>query len=187
SSGEGIVLGTLSYPKGLGVLADSAIDIALNGQSARFAATIGVDGRTNSGSSVVFAVYGDGRLLYQSPTMTFASGGVPIDLDVTGVGALQLVVSPAAGSTPASDHAVWAAARLISTGNFAGTTPYTLTWQLASNGKLFSARKTGSYIFGRATDGVFTLSLTVTDGSKHTATRSTTITVGPPRPSWLQA
>ena len=92
SQGTAIVLGGATYSEGLGVLANSSISLALNGQYSQFESTIGVDGSSNTGSSVIFDVYGDGQLLYQSPTLTYASGAVPIDVNVAGVTTLTLTV-----------------------------------------------------------------------------------------------
>ena len=44
SQGQPIVLGGAGYSEGLGVLANSSISLALDGQDARFESTIGVDG-----------------------------------------------------------------------------------------------------------------------------------------------
>ena len=157
----------------MGVLANSSVSLALNGQDTRFESTIGVDGTSNTGSSVIFDVYGDGQLLYQSPTLTYASGAIPIDVNVTGVTTLTLNVLPAPGSNPSVDNAVWADARLVSTANFGSTQPYTLTWQLSQNGTVLSTQTTDSFVFG-AISGTYTLTLTVTDAQGDTATASTT-------------
>ena len=135
SLGNPIVLGGASYAQGLGFTGGSSTTLALGGQFARFDSTIGVDGDGSTASSVIFQVYGDGSLLYQSPVESSGSSPVPIDLSVAGVQKLTLIVEAAPGSTAANDHAVWADARLISTSNFGSTTPYTLTWQVSQNGK----------------------------------------------------
>ena len=109
-------------PRGWAFAGNSSTTIALNGQYSRFDSTIGVDGTARPRSSVIFQVYGDGSLLYQSPIVAYASAAVPIDVNVAGVQKLTLVVVAAPGSTAANDHAVWADARLISTANFGSTT-----------------------------------------------------------------
>ena len=177
SQGNAIVLGGATYSQGLGVLANSSASFALNEQYSRFESTIGVNG-SSSPSSVIFSVYGDGNLLYQSPTMNLASGAVPIDVNVSGVTTLKLVVSPAPGSNAPTDNAVWAAARLVSTANFGTTTPYTLTWQLSQNGEVLSTQTTDSFSFA-ALSGAYTISLTVTDANGDTATASTQVTLDP--------
>ena len=177
SQGTPIVLGGATYSEGLGVLANSSTSLNLNGQYARFESTIGVDGSSDTGSSVIFDVYGDGTLLYQSPTLSYASGAVPIDVSVAGVNTLTLVVSPAPGSNSAIDNAVWADARLVSTANF-GTQPDTLSWQLSQNGTVISTQTTDSFAFA-AMSGTYTLTLTVTDAQGGTATASTSVVVTP--------
>ena len=176
SQGQTINLNGATYSEGLGVLANSSISIALNGNQSRFESTIGVDGSSDTGSSVVFDVYGDNTLLYQSPTMTYASRSIPIDLNVAGVNTLNLVVVPAPGSNSSIDNAAWADARLVSTANFGATQPYALTWTLSQNGTVVSTQTTDSFVFG-AISGTYTLALTVTDAQGDTATASTTVSV----------
>jgi hypothetical protein len=178
SQGNAIVLGGATYSEGLGVLANSSVSLALNGQYTRFESTIGVDGTSNTGSSVIFNVYGDGQLLYQSPTLTYSSGGIPIDLSVAGVTTLTITVSAAPGSNPLTDNAVWADARLVSTANFGSVTPDTLTWQLSQNGTVISTQTTDSFVFA-AMSGTYTLALTVTDAQGEEAMASTTVVVTP--------
>ena len=124
---------------------------------------------------MIYDVYGDGVLLYQSPTMTFGSAAIPIDLNVAGVTTLKLTVLAAPGSSAAGDHAVWADARLVSTANF-GTQPDTLSWQLSQNGTVISTQTTDSFVFA-AMSGTYTLTLTVTDAQGDTATASTSVVV----------
>ena len=162
SQGAPIVLAGGVYSEGLGVLAGSSVSLTLNGQYSQFESTIGVDGISNTGSSVIFDVYGDGVLLYQSPTMTYGSAAIPIDVNVAGVTTLTLTVLAAPGSNAAADHAVWADARLVSTANFGSTQPYTLTWQLSQNGTVLSTQTADSFVFA-AISGTYTLTLTVTD------------------------
>ncbi len=178
SLGNPIVLGGATYAKGLGFAGNSSTSIQLGGQFARFDSTIGVDGDGSTASSVIFQVYGDGTLLYQSPVESSGSSPVPIDLSVAGVQKLTLVVEAAPGSTAANDHAVWADARLISTSDFGSTTPYTLTWQVSQNGNVLSTQTADSFAFA-AISGTYTLNLTVTDAQGDQATASTTVTVVP--------
>src|SRR5262249_12431099 len=145
-----------------------------------FQSEIGIDSPTDT-SAVVFQVYGDGALLYQSPTVTAASGAIPIDLNVAGVRQLNLVVSAASGNS-ASRHAVWADARLVSTGNFTKLqlAPDTLTWQVSQNGKVPLTQTTDSFLFPYSQPGVYTVMLTVKDGKGNQTTASTTVTVSAP-------
>jgi len=179
SSGASIWLGGTNYSQGLGVYANSQVVVSLGGQYARFQSVIGVDSPGGS-SAVVFQVYGDGNLLYQSPTVTSSSGGIPIDLNVAGVQQLSLVVSSATGSN-VGDHAVWADPRLISTANFNQfqVSPYTLTWQVSQNGDVLLNQTTDSFLFPYSQPGVYTITLTVNDGHGDLAASSTNVTVNP--------
>ncbi len=176
--GSPITLGGVSYNQGIGGVGNTSVSFAINGAQTRFESTIGVDGSSNSSAAVIFSVYGDGTLLYQSPTMTYASGGVPIDINIAGVKTLSLYVTGAPGSVVSSDHAVWADARLISTANFGSVSPYTMMWQLSQNGTVVSTQTTDSFTFG-ALSGTYTLALTVTDSQGNTGTASTVVTVVP--------
>ena len=64
----------------------------------------------NAGS-VTFSVVADGRTLLTTPTVTGASAGAPIDVDVTGASIVDLIVADA-GDGNGNDHADWAGARL---------------------------------------------------------------------------
>ena len=125
----------MNYAQGLGVAANSQVTVNLGGTYSRFQSEIGIDSPGGT-SAVVFQVYGDGNLLYQSPTVTASSGAIPIDLNVAGVQQLSLVVTAANGNT-AGNHAVWADARLITTANFTQSqiSPYTLTWQVSQQAR----------------------------------------------------
>jgi len=179
SAGSPIWLGGTNYSHGLGVSANSQVVVNLGGQYARFQSEIGVDS-PGGNSAVVFQVYGDGNLLYQSPIVTASSGGIPIDLNVAGVQQLSLVVNGATTST-AGDHAVWADARLVSTANFNRyqVSPYTLSWQVSQNGNVLMNLATDSFLFPSSLPGIYTITLTVNDGQGDLATTSTNVTVSP--------
>ena len=179
SSGVPISLGGITYSSGLGVYADSSVTVNLAGQYSVFQSQIGVPSAFSS-SSVIFQVYGDGNLLYQSPAVTSASGAIPVDVNVSGVQQLSLKVIGSTGSTT-GDSAVWAAPRLISTSNFSEkqVTPYTLTWQVSENGTILSTQTSDSLAFTYPGSGVYTIELTVTDANGDTASSSDTVTVNP--------
>ncbi len=178
SQGQPILLGGASYIKGLGFAGGSSTSIALNGRYSSFASTIGVDSSGSTASSVIFQVYGDGQLLYQSPVMADGSSPVSIDIGVAGVQNLTLVMQAAPGSLAADDHGAWGDARLISTANFGSSQPYTLTWQVSQNGQILSTQTTDSFTFAPSS-GTYTISVTASDAQGHTATASTTATLKP--------
>ena len=182
SAGQSIVLGGANVSEGLGVTANSSATIALDGQYSRFDSTIGVDSSGSTASSVIFELYGDNSLLYQSPVMAYGAAPVPIDVNVAGVQQLKLVMVPAPGSTARNDHGVWGDARLISTANFGAAPPYTLTWQVSQNGQVLSTQTADSFAFA-ALQGSYTITVTVTDAQGDTASASTNVTVVPDLPT----
>jgi NPCBM/NEW2 domain len=180
TTGSPIAIGSLSFSSGLGVYANSDVTVNLGGRYMSFQSDIGVDG-LNSSSSVIFEVYGDGTLLYQSPVLTDASGAIPISLSVAGVQQLSLDVIGSTSNTT-GDHAVWADSRLVSTANFNEdqVPPYTLTWQVSENGQSLLVQATDSFLFPYSQAGVYTVSLTVTDASGDIASTATTVTISLP-------
>ncbi|TDD62178.1 DUF4981 domain-containing protein [Kribbella antibiotica] len=111
SDGLPITIGGTTYPSGLGVHAESTVDIYLGGRCASFTANIGVDDEVGSEGSVEFEVYTDNTRRYVSPTLTGAGPATPITIDTTNATTLRLKVTPAANGN-AHDHADWAAANL---------------------------------------------------------------------------
>ena len=61
-----ITLNGKKYDKGIGTHSNSEIVYNLNGQYKMFKSTIGVDAETGEYGSVIFKVYGDGRVLFES-------------------------------------------------------------------------------------------------------------------------
>jgi alpha-galactosidase len=116
--GNTITLGSVTYPKGIGVNSRSGADYDLGGICSRFQATIGVDDEVGSSGSVIFQVFADGMEIYNSGVMTGSSPSQNIDLDVTGVRRLILGVGDADNGT-SNDHADWANALVVVT----NTTP----------------------------------------------------------------
>lgn len=101
------------YTSGVGIHSKGEIDINLFGRTARFEAVIGIDDDPASeGGSVVFEVYGDGRLLYESGVVESDTHGIPISINTFAVNRLQLIVEDA-GDGINNDHAVWANARFL--------------------------------------------------------------------------
>lgn len=116
AAGDGppISFGGTTYPKGLGVHAPSDIAYHLGGAAVRFTSLVGIDDFSAKQSTLGATrakVYGDGRLLLTTPTLTAATGPVQVDLDVRGVRVLRLVVEDANDRT-SFDHTSWALARV---------------------------------------------------------------------------
>lgn len=100
------------YDTGLGVLANSRLEVRNPGQS-RFAATVGIDdSATARGRRVVFEVYGDGKLLARSQPATLNGTPATIEADVRGRKLIELVAR--ADSAPdAALPVTWGEARLL--------------------------------------------------------------------------
>ena len=104
-------LGLRTYRKGIGTHAPSEIVYQLEGKYRQFAAVIG--GAEENGT-VVFEVYGDDKLIYESGVMHGLRAVKKIELSVTSVRRLRLVVTDA-GDSYTCDMANWASARLLKT------------------------------------------------------------------------
>ncbi len=118
--GQTIVLKGVSYPSGLGVspLSEIAYKLPAN-QFYRFRSFIGigddVSGCTNTGG-VVFKVFGNGNLIYTSPTLYRNSVLEEVNLPIFNFTDLKLRVEAVSANTTCN-RAVWADARLICLGS----------------------------------------------------------------------
>lgn len=115
--GRTIKIAGVTYPKGVGMHATGSLTAWLGGTCTAFRTVVGIDdevletpGESGTGS-VRFQVYGDGVLLAETPVLTNDDGGVPLDVDVTGVRRLRLVADEGADGKN-FDHADWADARV---------------------------------------------------------------------------
>jgi hypothetical protein len=101
------------FGSGIGVLANSRLEVQA-GQARTFTATVGVDDWTrNREARVRFLIYGDGKLLAQSPDLAAGSAAVPIRASLAGVKIMELVVRTTPGErVPPS--VVWGDAALLS-------------------------------------------------------------------------
>ncbi len=107
-----ITLNGMTYPKGIGTHAESEIIYNLGGNYSAFLSDIGVDDECTNYGSVVFQVWADGTLLYDSGVMYNSTPTKTVNVDVSGKNELKLIVTNANGSIN-SDHADWAGAELI--------------------------------------------------------------------------
>ncbi len=100
------------FAKGIGAHSYSRIEYEIGGKYDRFLSIIGVDDETGDAGSVQFQVWGDGRMLYESPVMHGYEGGQSIELPIKGVRRLALSILDG-GDGAGSDHGNWAMARLV--------------------------------------------------------------------------
>ncbi|MGQ9820809.1 MAG: NPCBM/NEW2 domain-containing protein [Thermogutta sp.] len=98
------------FATGLGTHAVSVMHLELDGQVTSFSALVGVDDSAGGKGSVVFRVYGDGRILYDSGVVRGGEEAKALDVDLRGVRHLLLYVGSADDGID-FDHADWADAR----------------------------------------------------------------------------
>jgi glucose/arabinose dehydrogenase len=113
--GRTITLNGVTYQKGLGVHALSDVLFDLAGGCISFEASVGVDDEVGGNGSLIFRVYGDGALLYDSGAMTGATATKTVNVSVAGVAQLRLNVDP--NGVKSYDHADWASARVTCGGS----------------------------------------------------------------------
>lgn len=96
-----------TYDKGIGTHANSEIVYDLNGQYKTFECLAGLDSETGAYGSVVFKVYGDDNLLFDSGIVKGGDKAKNIDVNLNGVNKLKLALEKA-GDNINWDHADWA-------------------------------------------------------------------------------
>lgn len=111
--GQSIRLNGVTYAKGLGAHAPSAIEFRPNGRCSTFAADVGIDDEVGDRGSVIFQVWGDGERLFESDVMTGTTPAEPVRVDISDVRSLRLQVI--AVDSAVDDHADWADARVTCT------------------------------------------------------------------------
>ena len=113
--GKPLTIGGRTFEHGLGSHAASVLRLQLDGGTERFTAWVGVDDETEGRGSVVFKVYGDGELVFDSGTMRGGDEARELDVDLRGVQQAMLVTTGATDGID-YDHANWAEATLHVTG-----------------------------------------------------------------------
>lgn len=90
--GQALLVQAQHFDSGIGVLANSRLEVRNDREHVRFTAQVGVDDNTlNLDSEVVLQVFGDGRLLAESRPRRFGQPTVALDVDISGVGIVELV------------------------------------------------------------------------------------------------
>ncbi len=101
-----------AYDTGLGVLAQSRLEVRARGAE-RFEALVGVDDSTrDTYDAVEFLVYGDGRLLGRSGTMRFGMAARPLRVELRGARVIELVTRKVGRVTDLPLVTTWAEAAL---------------------------------------------------------------------------
>lgn len=110
--GRRISLAGVQHAHGIGIQSNSRLEILASKQFSRFTALAGVDDSSpDRPGGVVFRVYGDGKLLFESSPLRRGATPVAVDVDVSGVGVLELVAERT-GRTAHASPVAWADARL---------------------------------------------------------------------------
>ncbi|HEV8695654.1 MAG TPA: TIM-barrel domain-containing protein [Lysobacter sp.] len=102
----------LHFRRGLGVGANSRVDVQLKGDWQQLRADLGIDDRCRDAGGLQFQVWGDDRLLYDSGLVR-APAVVKPELDIRGLQRLSLRTLGAQGTQPAQVCGNWANAALI--------------------------------------------------------------------------
>lgn len=111
--GEAIQIAGKGYRTGIGVLANSRLELKADARFRRFAADVGVDDNSRQVDvPVTFLVYGDGKLLAQSAQMKFGDPVRKLSADVSGVRIVELVVRQS-GETKLPASVAWADSALM--------------------------------------------------------------------------
>ncbi|MBE9481051.1 MAG: NPCBM/NEW2 domain-containing protein [Bacteroidetes bacterium] len=108
-----LIIGDKTYSKGIGTHAVSDIEYSLKGFYKKFTAEVGLDAyslKCKQGT-VVFQVFGDDKLLWESGVIKYSDPVLPINIDISGVDVLRLHVGDA-GDGIDYDHANWGNAKI---------------------------------------------------------------------------
>lgn len=90
--GETIRLGNVAYRYGLGILANSRLEVTIKNGVHKFSARVGVDDSTRGKTArTVFEVWGDGRRLAASRPTRFGEQSQFLTADITGITVAELV------------------------------------------------------------------------------------------------
>jgi hypothetical protein len=109
--GDPLSIGGQVYSKGLWTHPPGQVDYFLGGQCSSFSADLGIDDSQGDKGSVVFSVYTNGELAYQSPVLHGADPAEHLTVDVAGAQSLRVAVSDS-GDGVTSDNADWGAPTL---------------------------------------------------------------------------
>lgn len=102
------------FETGLGILSNSRLEVRNTDNHVRFEAKVGVDDSTrNTGDAVIFSVYGDGKLLSESPTLTFGAPAHSLSANVSGVKIVELVARTQNAKSDLPLVVTWAEAALV--------------------------------------------------------------------------
>ena len=101
-----LTVGGVKYIEGIGTHAESVLPISLNTPCDSFITEVGVDDEVGTKGSVIFQVWGDGKLLAKSGVMHGGDKADTLSTKLKGIKQLVLIVTDA-GDGIDFDHADW--------------------------------------------------------------------------------
>jgi alpha-galactosidase len=115
-SGDGTAMAINGKPfeRGIGTMPYSSFLVDCHGTCRDFKAFVGSP-RVGKGGTIVFELWGDEKLIWQSPVIKDGDDAFEVDADVSGMKILEMVVTDA-NDGAFSDRANWADAKLTYTG-----------------------------------------------------------------------
>ena len=114
--GKTITVNDTKYKKGLGAKSGSVITYKLDDRWDTLYGHVGMDDEVGDGGSVMFRVYVDGKLLFESPTQSGKSIKQLMNINIKGAKELRLELLDA-GDGSKDDHGDWVDAQLILKGS----------------------------------------------------------------------
>ena len=112
--GQTLQIAGQAFDSGIGVLSNSRLQVRNAAGHARLLATVGVDdSAADAGQAVRFYVYGDGKLLAESPAMTLGGKARPITANIAGSKIVELVVRDVKSGARQPAVATWGDVRLM--------------------------------------------------------------------------
>lgn len=111
--GGRIVLGGVTYDCGIGLHSCAALSWDIGGTYTIFLATVGIDDAVRPRGNAAVQILGDGKVLYNAPSVTGTDDPAEIKVDVSGVARLTIRVDFGTDGLGVSDHVDVAAPRLI--------------------------------------------------------------------------
>ncbi|MET0320656.1 MAG: NPCBM/NEW2 domain-containing protein [Duganella sp.] len=112
--GQTLQIAGQAFDSGIGVLSNSRIQVRNASGHARLMASVGVDDSSaGAGQAVRFYVYGDGKLLAESPAMTLGGKASALTANIEGSRIIELVVRDATSGAVQPAVATWGDVRLM--------------------------------------------------------------------------
>ncbi|USX29423.1 NPCBM/NEW2 domain-containing protein [Oxalobacteraceae bacterium OTU3CINTB1] len=112
--GQTLQIAGQPFESGLGVLSNSRLQVRNDAGHALLMASVGVDDSSGKASpGVRFFVYGDGKLLAESPVTVWGGKAAPIRADIKGVKLIELVARNTKREPVQPTVATWGDVRLV--------------------------------------------------------------------------